>query len=247
MLPPRFPFLPIWIFCALAVSMAGCGGSSQSTFDSYDGTRRLPTTQTIPHPDSLRNVQLVSDPDSVKITLDRSYGDIVQDWSAQVGASGPFRPYPFNTFATLQSRELTLASLARRERIRTLTPDRARKRVEETLETYQKTIAFRVHLYIDARRISAPLSTLRKRVVATLSVNGEETFDALRTQKSNIQLTSRGGGNVYQYPITVYFRRHVDGRDLLMEGTRFVLSVRPFPTLTELYFEWQRSENKRSG
>lgn len=229
--------------CALAVFLGGCGGTSHSTFDPYDGTRTLPTTQSIPHPDSLRDVTLVSEPDSVQITLHRSYSALMQKWSAQVRSDrDAFRPAPFSTFTTLRSRELTLASLERNERISSLSVKRARKRLQEAREGYNETLVFQTQLFVDANRISGPYSLLRQRVVATLRVDGEHTYKSTRTEKSDMQFSNRGQGGAYQFTITSYFDRKPDGRDLLSESERLTLSIRPFTGLTDLSFEWRREE-----
>lgn len=230
------------ILTAVILFLSGCGGSAETSFTPYDGTRTLPTTRTIPHPDSLRSVTLATRPDSVNITLKDSYADIMRAWSAQVQSDGPFRPSPFNTFATLQSKDLTLALLERNERISTLSAERARKRVEEVLERYDETIVFRIQLFIRANRISTPYSPFRQRVVATLHVDGERTYESIRTEKSGVEFENRGGGGVYRFPITAYFNRHEDGRDLLTDSEELTLSIRPFPGLTELTFDWRRAQ-----
>lgn len=229
-------FISLW---SVALVLSSCGASGDM-FRSYDGTRTLPTTQTIPNPDSLRYVEVVTRPDSVAIILKRSISSLTQEWSSQVQPDPTFRPSPFNTFATLQGRELTLASLERRQGISSLSPDQARKRIEETLDTYANTIAFQVDLFIDTNRISAPLSTLRQQVVATLRIDGQRTYSSVRSQQASVQLTSRGSEGVYHYPMTVYFQRNVDGRDLLTKSNRFELFVHPFSTTAELSFEWRR-------
>lgn len=231
------------LLSALVLFTNGCGGASQSTFDSYDGTRTLPTTQTIPHPDSLHDVTLVSQPDSVQIILGRPYSALTKKWSAQVRSDqDAFRPAPFSTFTTLRSRELALASLERKERISSLSVKRARKRLHEAREAYEETLVFQTQLFIAANRVSGPYSPLRQRVVATLRVDGEHTYKSTDMEKSEVQFSNRGNGGAYQFTITSYFDRKPNGRDLLSDSERLTLSMRPFTGLTDLSFEWRRRE-----
>lgn len=231
------------LMCALVLFTGGCGGTSHSTFDPYDGTRTLPTTQSIPHPDSLRDVTLVSQPDSVQITLDRPYSALMKKWSAQVRSDqDAFRPAPFSTFTTLRSRELALATLERNEGISSLSVQRARKRLQEAHEAYEETLVFQTQLFVAADRISGPYSPLRQRVVATLRVDGEHTYESTDMEKSEVQFSNRGNGGAYQFTITSYFDRKPDGRDLLSDSERLTLSMRPFTGLTDLGFEWRRED-----
>ena len=238
------PLLPsaTAVLTAFTLFLGGCAGSAGTNFRNYDGTRTLPTTRTILSPDSLHFVELVLSTDSVNVALAGSYAALMREWSAQVQSNGPFRPSPFNTFATLQSKELTLARLEREERISSLSAERARKRVEEVLEKYSETIVFRIHLFIGADRVSTPYSPLQQRVVATLHVDGDRTYESVRTEKSSVEFENRGGSGVYRFPILAYFDRHVNGRDLLTDSEKWTLSIRPFPDPTELTFGWRRAQ-----
>lgn len=231
--------------CLLLLLSAGCRGSEESLLQPYDGTRVLPSTRKIAHPDSLRGVRLVQAPDSVALTLKQPYAKLTREWSAQIERSVDdvaLRPGMFNSYATLRSLELRLIRL-KREGIFSLSPERAVEQVNETIATHQKTLTFAINVFVDARSVGTPYSLLRQQVSAELEVDGT-VVSATRSSQSPVDQIQRSGTTVYHYRIVAHFPRTKDGEDLLNDARSLRLSALPFHSTARLTFEWQLRDDR---
>lgn len=231
--------------CLLLLFSAGCRGSEESLLRPYDGTRVLPSTRDIAHPDSLHGVELVQTPDSVALTLKRPYAELTREWSAQIERGVDdvaLRPGMFNSYATLQSLELQLINL-KREGIFSLSSERAVEQVNETIASHQETLTFAINVFVDARSVGTPYSLLRQNISAELEVDGT-VVSAARSSQLPVDQIQRSGDTIYHYRIIARFPRTKDGEDLLDDARSLRLSTLPFHSTTRLTFEWRLRDDR---
>lgn len=214
----------IGIFVGLIV---GCGGSDNlySRDVSDLAERSLPSVRQTHHPDSLRRLSIVEESDRIRFELRESYQRMHEKWSSSFRFStarrDPLRPL---TYATLWSKELSLAALEAEEGISSLTKDEARSMIEKQEEAYQETLQIDVYWFSgpDGTPITGPSAQVRLR-------DGEgNSYRPVRDEHSPLRDAFILGRSTVLYRRNIfYFRREVEGRDILEGGDGLRLTVTP--------------------
>jgi hypothetical protein len=226
---------------AAALLLAGCG-SSESAFTDEEAIsyRFLPQTQRVGHPDSMRYVQLRDSGDRA-FTADTSLRALQTLWSAGAQCFTTrcaFRPEPFQTYATLRSKDYVVLRLNREWALTSISADSARSKIREALNAdYQPYVAFDLYLFGRNETLTR-LRDLRPYTI-TLKDGQGNRYEPTRVQ--NPPPTAGVAFRDQQYARynvnTVYFDRVVDGRDILEEADRLQLTVRT--QYGQMEFDWR--------
>jgi hypothetical protein len=247
MRPSRSP-LASRLLIALAVGatvllgVVGCGGSGglYSRDVGYLAEQYLPTTRRADaHPDSVRHLSIVTEDEQIKFELDEDYQDLHTRWSCtfQVTTASGSVHQPL-TYATLWSKELSLAALQADRGITSLTRDQALKMIEEREEEYQNLLQIDVYWFSgpDGTAISGPGAQVRLR-------DGQgNTYRPVRDDHGPLREAFITGGNSALYRRNMfYFKRTVDGRDIIDDIETLRLTVAP-TAAPRVRFEWTWDE-----
>ena len=200
----------------------------------------LPTTrQADAHPDSVRNLSIITEDETVKFELDEDYQDLHTLWSCTfqvTTASGSVRQ-PL-TYATLWSKELSLAALQADRGITSLTRDQAMKMIDEREQEYHELLQIDVYWFSgpDGTPISGPGAQVRLR-------DGQgNTYRPVRDDHGPLREAFITGGNSALYRRNMFFfKRNVDGSDLLDDTETLRLTVSP-TAAPRVRFEWAWDE-----
>lgn len=239
---PRSPLI-VTIAAVLLCTLAGCGGSNPYALEVGElADRFMPTVREVDsHPDSLQHLSIEETNDKLTFNLQRDYQDLHQYWSSRFELSGTGRnvQQPMG-YATMWSKELSLAALQADQGVTGLDKDRASKIIEREKQDYQK------RLQIDVYWFSEPGET---------SIFGSGTQVQLRDDQGNIyrpvtkdrspvRNAYLGAGERALYRRnTLVFERVVDGRDVLNAVQKLTLRLRPPNATTNVHFEWTWEES----
>lgn len=227
----------------VAVYLAGCGSSRYGSIDP--GNIHPPFTQETLHPDSMAHLQVVTKDGKIKLKSDRSLQGLRLLWSSSFWdkyGGGYFETVDYRTYATLRSLELSLAELKTRG-VEGLSEELARKMIAERKETYQNYVVFDVHVFLDERyREAYGQSSLGEAGTSIALVDGQGHEYA--PEKIAIGTPRRyfsnaiGAPGAFHRRNTVYFKRNVDGRDILEDASSLELRVRTSVPSASLSFNW---------
>jgi len=218
--------------------LVGCSSSNPYAHEVGKlADRFIPAVRKVDsHPDSLQHLSIVETEDKLRFDLRRDYQDLHQYWSSRFELSGTGRnvQQPMS-YATMWSKELSLAALQADRGITELDKNRALKIIERENQDYRQ------RLQIDVYWFSQPGET---------SIFGSGTQVQLRDGQGNIYRPTKkdhspvrnaylGGGEqaLYRRNILI-FERMVDGRDLLSGVQKLTLRLRPTNATTNVHFEW---------
>lgn len=225
------------------------GGCASSGGFSADETRiaygYLPSNADVPsHPDSLETLTIVEKENQIDMQLDRSYEQLMRDWSVTWVSQTAQRTFDasrsFRTFATLWSLDLSIASLVAEEAVDNLSKDLAQQRVAQRRQEHQQVLQIDLYRFIG----SPPFG----RGIGSTLVGGPGSRVTLHDGEGNRYEPDRvdheppseafiAGNRTLYRRNTFYFRRDVDGRDLLADVQELRLYVNQSPG-GRYYFSW---------
>lgn len=227
------------VLSLLWVAMSGCGGGDNLylTDVSSIAERSLPSIQnTRAHPDSLRRLSVVEEENRIRLELDESYQRMHQKWSSSFRFPSARREIsrPL-TYATLWSKELSLASLEPDEGLSSLSIDQARSRLQTAREEYRETLQIDVYWFSgpDGTPITGPSAHVRLR-------DGQgNSYRPVRSNHGPLRNASILGRSSVLYRRNIfYFDRVVDGQDILDGVEELRLRVSP-TTAPDVEFGWR--------
>lgn len=248
-IPQKLSGLILPLAFALLAVCAGCAGSGGSRLDEKAiAQRHLPTVRDVPHPDSLTHVAIRQDDGRIKVQLDRSLGALQQQWSAtyqRVMGHVPFRTRTYQTYATLQGLELTLAQFAYSTGLEGLTSDRQHALFDKKRTEHQSRIAIDVNVFVNANE-AAPFDTNLNASDIRIRLRDDtgHEYKPIEIQVHGAALRTREtpfleSGAFYRTN-TIYFNRVVDGTDVLNTTNRLelVLETTRSNQPSRLVFAW---------
>ena len=200
----------------LLTGLVGCsGGSNVYSRDVSDlAERSMPAVRrALAHPDSLRLLSIVEQESRLRFELKRSYQRMHEAWSSSFRFASA-RPDPARplTYATLWSKELSLASLEPEESFSSLPKDKARALIDQMTNNYEKTLQIDVYWFSgpDGRPITGPSATVRLR-------DGEgNSYRPTREENGPLREAFILGTSSVLYRRNIfYFRRQLNERDIL--------------------------------
>ncbi len=239
------PLAALAVAAGLALA-AGCGGGSAYTAESTSIARSfLPAERELAHhPDTLAHLSIGQEDGHVVFEMDESYRGLIRRWSSTWqstrGRGRAQRSY-YHSYATLWSKELSLASLQPERGVQSLSLDLAERLIDERLENYRQTLQIDVYRYLRSPYTSGDLSSLRLTGPGRdvyLEDDRGNTYPPQRIEAGRLEQAYLPGGGAALYERNVIlFPRRVEGRDIL-EGIRWLrLVVREAATI-DYYFTW---------
>jgi hypothetical protein len=246
--PPRgsLPLLGLPLLAGLLVALAGCEGSAAPNARMADLAQRgLPRVNTMPYPpDSLTRVRIRETEDGrLRIESEIPYLDLQEDWSVtwrtQRGVRQRGQQILLRTFATLWSRDLSIAALEA-EGASVVTADVGRRMLERRRTEIDSLIQIDVYRFegspfgrgINPLSLAGPDADVRLR-----DDSGNEIRPVTEQKEQPEQVFARTLTVNYQRNIFL-FPRHVDGRDWLTETSQLELFVRQTNSTVAYTFTW---------
>ena len=230
------------LFAFLAVVATACsGGNAYRAETSEFAQRFLPNEREVDyHPDSLARLSIRETADHLKIKLDGDYARIMEMWSSRPRDISPNRsPLRSYSYATLWSRELSIASLQPEAAVSSLSKDQARRLIEQRESEYDNELQIDVYWFASPNRtvVAGPGSTVR------LITSRDSTYRPVRTDYGPIREAFVEGGRTALYRRnTFFFKRKRNGSDLLDATTGVTLSIRPTASTRDYRFQWTWKE-----
>lgn len=218
--------------------VAGCsgGGSLYSIDVGHLADRYLPSERHADaHPDSVQSVSIVEKEDQIEFELKKDYQELHTLWSStfQVSTAGSGVQRPL-TYATLWSKELSLVALQADRGITSLTKEKALEMIEEERKNYQEILQIDVYWFSgpDGTPISGPGAQVR------LRDDQGNTYRPTRDDHGPLREAFLTGGNTALYRRNLFFfKRNVDGRDILEGVNELRLVVSP-TAAPRIQFAW---------
>lgn len=230
-------------FLGLALILGGC---SRGTYEASPGSvaqSYLPADREIEyHPDSLRHVEIVEEENAYRLELAQGYESLWRDWSVRRSGStisarrDDRRDHRW--FATLWSRDLSIASLQREIGLSELSKDQARERLEERQSEYDNVLQIDVYTYADA---SHPVETRLDRPTQEIVLRDGEgnEYTPKRMEMTVPSETYHPDRQVVYRRNTLFFERRVNDRDLLDDVRELRLTVRQSgSSARDFHFRW---------
>lgn len=208
------------LFC---LPMGGCGASDPyHVVPGHVSDRFLPAERTVRHhPDSLQALEIREGKRRYQFELEEDYESLIRKWSSTYRkSSGGRASMRTQTYATLQSLELALASLEAEMAVSSLRKEKAREFIERRRFKYRQAISIEVHWAESRSPLTGPGTQVRLRI-------GENEYEPIAEDHSPLRQTSRHDGAYLYRTNTFVFPRTVDGRDLLKDASAI-----------ELWFGW---------
>jgi len=224
---PIRSFLSVGLALLLVVA-SGCTGSrpSYSVDVGSLADSHLPRTRnTEVHPDSVRRLAITEEETGVRFELQESYEHVHRLWSStfQFRSADREARRPL-TYATLWSKELSLAALQADEAVMSLPKEEALRRIDEREREYEETIQIDVYWFSgpDGSSITGPGAQVELR-----DREGNRYRPAEEDDSPLREAFLLGGSTALYRRNIFYFDRMVDGRDLLAETDELTLRVAP--------------------
>lgn len=245
--PSRTGRLTCALLSGLLLLLSGCASSggrfaadeTRIAYSYVSSTAKVPS-----HPDSLEALSIVEKENRFDIQLDRSYERLMREWSATWVSQSARRTFDarqsYRTFATLWSLDLSLASLVAEEGVDGLSKDLAQKRIAQRRQEHQQVLQIDLYRFVG----SPPFG----RGINSTLVGGPGSQVSLRDGQGNRyrpdQVEHRppsealiAGTRTFYRRNTFYFRRDVDGRDILDGVRELRLYINQSPA-GRYYFTW---------
>lgn len=236
---PRLWFRLLTWGLAMGVGLgaAGCGGQGAFTLDEGALAQRyLPPTRSVDHsPDSLRDLTVTTEEDStISFEMKNDYASLWQKWSASYQNLGSGRSRRSRSYATLWSKELSLASLQPEMGIQGLSPDRAHDLLDQRHEEYRKSIQIDVFWFEaeGSSTLAGPGARVFLQVGDEEYRPREEDYGPLREAFLEDASTGLYRRNTFLFP------RVVDEQDILDGATQLTLLVRHTGRSERFRFRW---------
>ncbi len=219
----------------LVSAVAGCS-SSNRTFAPYEAADiarfTLPFDRDLSsHPDSLGEVRIVEEEQTLKIVPEESYQETVRNWSAQRrNQVERRRQRRANDYATFWGMDPSIISLQVETGLSGLSKDKARELIDQRKAEVRKEIQIDVYWFTSS---SAATST------AYLRTDDNTRYMSSRREVGPLRdgfLT--GGRNVLYRRISYFFTRERDGKDILDGTTSIELEVNRIATASGDSFTW---------
>jgi hypothetical protein len=234
---------------ALAFLFVGTGCSSGARYTADEervAQGYLPTVARVSyHPDSVRQLHIVETEDQIQLKLEESFASIVRRWSSTWRGSGAGRlrnATSLRTFATLWSQELSLAVLQAERGINGLSKSLARQLIAERRAEYDSLIQIDVYRFVGSPETGGGLSQTwleRAGTRIVLRDGNDRSYRPTRIESSNLQdgFSARGSTVPFRRNF-IYFKRVVDGRDILEDTDQLRLEVRGIGDGAGYHFRW---------
>lgn len=216
--------LVVFIAAGAGLVAAGCGGGSAYTIDEARIARSyLSSEADVPgHPDSLAGVTIREEEHTINLDLDGSYERLMRDWSSTWISQSSGRAFdarlPYKSFATLWSRDLSIAALAAEEGIEGLSKDLATERIEQREQEHRQSIQIDLYRFVGSPPTGGGISsTLVGRPGSRVVLRDDQGHEYRPEHIENTpprEATVVGERTIYRRN-TFVFQRDVDGRDLL--------------------------------
>lgn len=216
------------LLAVLLVAAVGCSGGDN--LYSWDvgalAERSLPAERrTETHPDSLQRLSIVEEENQIRFELEESYQQMHVAWSSsfQFATARRDPPRPL-TYATLWSKELSLAALQAEQGLSSFSKEQALSMIEKQQKEYRKTLQIDVYWFSgpDATAITGPGARVR------LRDDQGHTYHPVRDDNGPLRHASIFAGQSVLYRRNIfYFQRQVDGRDILKNVDKLRLTVTP--------------------
>ncbi|MES3630200.1 MAG: hypothetical protein PPP56_08540 [Longimonas sp.] len=193
------------------------------------------------HPDSMRTLTIVERDDKIAFEMEQSYQRMHQSWSSTFDLlSAGRRPARPLTYATLWSKDLSLAALDAREGVSTLTQDAARERIQAERDAYHETVQIDLYWFTGPRQ--TPPSLLRANAQLRAQNGTREDYRPREVRNLPIRdVLLPSGDRVLYRRVILVFDRMVDDHDILSEINELKLRVTPSGG-TRLQFAWSWSD-----
>jgi hypothetical protein len=235
----------------IAVLLAGCI-TSESPFrlDSSEMAQRyLPYERDVPHhPDSLKHVRIVEKENTLQLQMEMSFRRMTEQWSSTFqsrSAGSSARRLPYQSYATLWSLDLSIASLQPEVGFSGLSKDLARQRLSERRAAYDSLLQVDIYRYQ-----GSPI--VRRGDISETNLTGPGSRVMLRDDRGNEYKPVREettpprdgfiqGRSVIYRRNTFFFDRVVDGKDILNNVGTLRLWVRE-SFGNDYYFRWSFEE-----
>ena len=235
----------------IATLVVGCV-TSESPFrlDSSEMAQRfLPYEREVPHhPDSLKYVRIVEKENALQIETETSFRQMVEQWSSTFqsrSAGSSARRLPYQSYATLWSLDLSIASLQPEVGFSGLSKDLARQRLNERRAAYDSLLQVDIYRYQGSPFV-------RRGDISETNLTGPGSRLALRDDRGNeyepVQEETTPprdgfiqGRSVIYRRNTFFFDRVVDGKDILNNVGTLRLWVRE-SFGNDYYFRWSFEE-----
>jgi len=237
----------VLVAIGFATVVAACsGGSAYRAETSEFAQRYLPNEREVDHhPDSLALLAVRETENHLKFKLQEDYAVIMETWSSRprdISANrSPLRSY---TYATLWSRELSIASLEPEAAFSSLSKDQARRLLERRNSEYEDELQIDIYWFGSPNRsvVAGPGATVR------LTTSRDSTYRPVRSDYGPIREAFVEAGRTALYRRnTFFFKRSPHGSDVL-EGTSGVtLSIRPTSSTRDFRFRWTWGEDPNAG
>lgn len=207
----------------LSFLVVSCGDSLYSVNQGEVAQRFIPQEQTVHHPDSLQDLSITEGEEKIQYQLAHDYQALIEKWSSTYRRLETERSVEQpQTYATLWSLELALASLQPERGIVSLRKEKAQEFVRERRKSHGETIRIDVFVFT-GRGMNGILVGPRARTDLRV---GDHTLSPVRGSHGPLRQTfiSDGGTELYRRN-TLHFPRIVDGTDILAENSGIELTI----------------------
>lgn len=237
------PPLPRWLagVCLTAVLLVGCSGADTYSVDEGELSQRfLPVERVVDHhPDSVEALTITEADGKIQYQIDRDFESLTEKWSSSLQNVGTGRNFRSRTYATFWSLELSLMSLQPERGVLSLQKKRAQELIAERRKEYFQAIHIDVYWFVGRGSngiITGPGARTELRV-------GDSTYRPVRTDYGPLREAFVTGGQTALYRRnSLFFRRTVDGTDILADASGMKLRVRRTGSGARQEFAWRWAE-----
>lgn len=238
--PPSFRYVPVDLILLLVLvgALGGCSGSNPYQLEVGElADRFIPSVREVDaHPDSVQNLSIVETDDKVRVDLRRDYQSLHQYWSSsfELTRVRPTIQQPMS-YATLWSKEVSLAALQAEQGVTTLSKNQALEKIKQQKRRYHQ------HLRIVVYWFTAPGETSISGPGTQVELRDDlgNTYHPARTDHGPLREAYVGAGERVLYRRNVLSFKRVENGDDILEGVqRLSLRLRPPNAVSNVQFEW---------
>lgn len=226
------------LFLVIVGVLGGCSGSNPYQLEVGELAERfIPSVREVDaHPDSVQNLAIVETDDKVRFDLERDYQSLHQYWSSsfELTRVRPTIQQPMS-YATLWSKEVSLAALQAEQGVTTLSKDQALERIKQQKQQYRQRLRIDVYWFTEPGETSISGSGTQVELRDDLG----NTYHPARTDHGPLREAYVGAGKRVLYRWNVFYFKRVENGDDILEGVeRLALRVRPPNAVSNVQFEW---------